>query len=135
MCGSNQITRRRSQGPSSSQMVSPAPRAEKRGSSLSQTLTDLLHGAGLTKADTIRITGPAGLAALLWFCRHGYEQVGYVSAGRAPCEDGDLLLVPQTCTVDELERMLQNGPRPRQGGVLIVQTPQLAADAGRDPVH
>jgi hypothetical protein len=116
-------------------MISSVPRAERRGSSLSQTLTDLLHGAGLTKADTIRITGPAGLAALLWFCRHGYEQVGYVGAGRAPCEDGDLLLVPQTCTVVELERILQHGPRPRQGGVLIVQTPQEVAEGGADPVH
>jgi len=116
-------------------MVSPAPRAEKRGSSLSQTLSDLLQGAGLGKADTIRITGPAGLAALLWFCRHGYEQVGYVSTGRGLCEDGDLLLVPQTCTVGELEQILQSGPRPRPGGVLIVQTPQEVSETGRDPVH
>ncbi|MDB5483517.1 MAG: hypothetical protein JWO83_4570 [Caulobacteraceae bacterium] len=116
-------------------MVSPIPRAERRGFSLSQTLTDLLQGAGLGKADTIRITGPAGLAALLWFCRHGYEQVGYVSTGRGPCEDGDLLLVPQTCTAGELEQILRSGPRPRPGGVLIVQTPQPASESGRDPVH
>lgn len=116
-------------------MVSPTPRADGRGFSLSQTLTDLLHGAGLGKADTIRITGPAGLAALLWFCRHGYEQVGYVGAGRGLCEDGDLLLIPQTCSVGELELILRSGPRPRQGGVLIVQTPQQAPGSTRDPVH
>jgi hypothetical protein len=116
-------------------MVSPVPRADRRGSSLSHTLSDLLQSAGLGKADTIRVTGPAGLAALLWFCRHGYDQVGYVSTGRGPCEDGDLLLVPQTCTVGELEQILQSGPRPRPGGVLIVQTPQEVSESGRDPVH
>jgi hypothetical protein len=116
-------------------MVSPARRADRRVFSLSQTLTDLLQGAGLGKTDTIRITGSAGLAALLWFCRHGYEQVGYVSAGRGPCEDGDLVLAPQTLSVGELEQILRCGPRPRPGGVLIVQTPQLAPESGRDPVH
>src|SRR5271155_5701298 len=90
------------QGPSHFYMTSPVPRADPRGSSLSRTLTDLLQSAGLSKADTIRITGPAGLAALLWFCRHGYEQVGYVSTRRGCSEEGDLLLVPQTCSVGEL---------------------------------
>ena len=116
-------------------MVSPVPRAGGRGSSLSHTLTDLLSIAGLGKADTIRITGPAGLAALLWFCRHGYEQVGYVGGCRGSSEEGDLLLVPQTCTVDELEQLLRSGPRPKQGGVLIVQTPQPPSESGFDPVH
>jgi hypothetical protein len=116
-------------------MTSPVPRADQRGSSLSQTLGDLLQSAGLGKADTIRITGPAGLAALLWFCRHGYEQVGYVRTGRGSSEEGDLLLVPQTCSVDELEQLLRSGPRPKHGGVLIVQTPQPPSDSGFDPVH
>jgi hypothetical protein len=116
-------------------MQSPVLRADRRNLSLSQTLTDLLQGAGLCKADTIRITGPCGLAALLWFCRHGYEQVGYVGAGRGLCEDGDLLLVPQTCSIDELEQILRRGPRPRPGGVLIVPTPQTAPGPGRDPAH
>jgi hypothetical protein len=116
-------------------MVSPSPRADRRGLSLSRTLTDLLQSAGLSKADTIRVTGPAGLAALLWFCRHGYEQVGYVSSGHGLCEDGDLLLVPQTCSIGELEQILRRGPRPRPGGVLIVQTPQQDPETARDPVH
>ena len=116
-------------------MSSDVPRASQRGSSLSQTLTDLLQNAGLGKADTTRITGPAGLAALLWFCRHGYEQVGYVGPGRGPHEDGDLLLVPQTCSVDELKEILRWGPRPRPGGVLIVQTPQCDPGLPCDPVR
>jgi hypothetical protein len=99
-------------------------------------LTDLLECAGLNKSSTIRVTGPASLAALIWFCRHGYEQVGYVRAGPCPADDGDLVLVPQTCDVAALEAILRNGPHPRQGGVLIVQTPELAANAaGVDPVH
>ena len=116
-------------------MPSSVPRPDGRGASLSETLADLLQGAGLGKADTIRITGPAGLAALLWFCRHGYEQVGYVGAGRGPHEDGDLLLAPQTRSVCQLEQMLRSGPRPRRGGVLIVQTPLPAQATGVDPVH
>ena len=116
-------------------MVSPVPRADGRGSSLSHTLTDLLNGAGLGKADTIRITGSAGLAALLWFCRHGYEQVGYVGACRGSSEEGDLLLVPQTCSVGDLEQILRSGPRPKHGGVLIVQTPQPPSESAVDPVH
>jgi hypothetical protein len=116
-------------------MVSPVPRADRRGSSLSQTLTDLLNSAGLGKADTIRITGSAGLAALLWFCRHGYEQVGYISACGGSSEEGDLLLVPQTCSVGALEQLLRSGPRPKHGGVLIVQTPQPPCESGFDPVH
>lgn len=116
-------------------MVSPSPRIGQHASSLSGTLTDLLKVAGVSKADVIRVTGPAGLAALLWFCRHGYEQVGYVRGGRGYCEDGDLLLVPQTRSVGELEQILRCGPRPRPGGVLIVQTPQQAPGSIRDPVH
>lgn len=116
-------------------MVSSSPRAGQRALSLSGTLTALLQVAGVSKADVIRVTGPAGLAALLWFCRHGYEQVGYVSGGRGCCEDGDLLLVPQTCSVGELEQILRRGPRPRPGGVLIVQTPQHDPGSSHDPVH
>ena len=116
-------------------MISPTTRADERGFSLSRTLTDLLQSARVDKADTIRVTGSAGLAALLWFCRHGYEQVGYISAGRGPSEEGDLLLVPQTCSVGELEQLLRSGPRPKHGGVLIVQTPQPPSESGFDPVH
>jgi hypothetical protein len=104
---------------------------------VSHVIADLLKGAGVDKTSIIRITGPAGLAALLWFCRHGYEQVGYVRAGPCPADDGDVVLAPQTCDVGELEALLKRGPHPRAGGVLIVQTP-IPDDAtpGRgDPVH
>jgi hypothetical protein len=118
-------------------MISTAHRDARPAPSLSDTLSDLLHNAGLDKADTIRVTGPGSLPALLWFCRHGYEQVGCIGAGQGHghSEDGDLLLVPQTRTAMELEDLLRRGPRPRPGGVLIVQTPQPSPDNDGDPVH
>jgi len=113
------------------------PPSSQPSRSLSDILSDLLQRAGVDKTSTIRVTGPAGLAALLWFCRHGYEQVGYVRAGPSPADDGDLVLAPQTCDVQALEAILKRGPHPRAGGVLIVQTPiPETADAGApDPVH
>jgi hypothetical protein len=104
---------------------------------LSDILTDLLRRAGVDKSSTIRVTGPAGLAALLWFCRHGYDQVGYVRAGPCPADDGDLVLAPQTCDVGALATILSRGPHPRAGGVLIVQTPipDAATPGAVDPVH
>jgi hypothetical protein len=104
---------------------------------MAEILGDLLKRAGVDKSSTIRITGPAGLAALLWFCRHGYEQVGYVRGGPCPSEDGDLVLAPQTCGVEALETILKRGPHPRAGGVLIVQTPipNDATAGAADPAH
>jgi hypothetical protein len=114
----------------------PPSEPDQPPSSLSDILTDLLRRAGVDKFSSIRVTGPAGLAALLWFCRHGYEHVGYVRGGAGPTDHGDLVLAPQTCDVDALEEILRRGPHPREGGVLIVQTPIPANDsAGADPVH
>jgi len=100
-------------------------------------LGDLLTQAGVDKSSSVHVTGPAGLAALLWFCRHGYDQVGLIGAGRCPANDCDLLLAPQTCDLTALAAMLDHGPHPRPGGVLIVQTPAPGAPAAnrRDPVH
>lgn len=102
-----------------------------------EAFADLLRFAGLGKSSIIRVTGRAGLAALLWFCRHGYEQVGYVREGPSSSDDGDLVLAPQTCDLDALSAMLRFGPRPRVGGVLIVQTPipDDAAPDGSDPAR
>lgn len=107
---------------------------ERPSPSLNDLLTELLARAGVDKSSAIRVTGPGGLAALLWLCRHGYEQVGYVRCGPCPAEDGDLVLAPQTCDVDALAVILQRGPHPRAGGVLIVQTP-IPSGVGPDPVH
>ncbi len=103
--------------------------------SVSETLADILKRAGVGKSSTIRVTGPAGLAALLWFCRHGYDQVGYARGGPHLADDADLVLVPQTRGLSDLERLLHEGPHPRDGGVLIVQTPEPESASGADPVH
>lgn len=116
-------------------MSSQSSQAARPPSSFSDMLGDLLHSAGVEKSSTIWVTGPAGLAALLWLCRHGYEQVGYVRPGASPPEGADLLLAPQTCDLSSLQAILANGPHPKDGGVLIVQTPEPVADAADDPVH
>ncbi len=103
--------------------------------SVSETLADILTRAGVSKSSTIRVTGPAGLAALLWFCRHGYDQVGFARGGPHLADDADLVLVPQTHGLEDLERLLHQGPHPRAGGVLIVQTPEPENASGADPVH
>jgi len=108
--------------------------ADKPPSSVSDTLSELLQRAGVGKLSTIRVTGAAGLASLLWFCRHGYEHVGY-SRGGPGGDDIDLLFVPQTCDLTTLDGILSHGPHPAEGGVLIVQTPEVRAADGVDPIH
>ena len=114
--------------------MSNASEADRPPSSVSDTLSELLQRAGVGKLSTIRITGAAGLSALLWFCRHGYEHVGY-SRGGPGGDDIDLLFVPQTCDLKALDAILSQGPHPTEGGVLIVQTPEVHAANGDDPVH
>ena len=124
-------------GASAAERETPSlpPEPEQPPSSLNDILTDLLRRAGVDKSSTIRVTGPAGLAALLWFCRHGYDRVGFVRGGAGPADDGDLVLVPQTCDVGALEAILTNGPHPREGGVLIVQPPEPDTAVVANPVH
>jgi hypothetical protein len=104
--------------------------------SSNDVLTELLHRAGVDRTSRIRVIGSAGLAALLWLCRHGYEQVGVVCNGPGPCEDADLVWAPMTCDLPTLASMLQHAPHPREGGVLIVQTPSAPeANRASDPVQ
>ena len=110
------------------------PDQAKRRFATDQALGAILRQAGIDKQSAILITGPAGLAALLWFCRHDYQHVGYARTGRAPANDSDLLLVPQTCDAEHLGRILEEGPHVRHGGVLIVQTPEPVG-SGVDPIH
>ena len=37
----------------------------------------ILQRARITKASTIRVTGAAGVTAVLWLARHGYPPLGY----------------------------------------------------------
>ena len=110
--------------------LSDISRAE-RGLMLEAILSD----AGINKDSIVRVTGSAGLAALLWFARHGYSQVGYVRPSGHIQGEGDLLLVPQTCGVQALEDLLARGCAVRPGGVVIVQTPEPSSDATHDPAH
>lgn len=96
---------------------------------------ELLRRAGLDRFSVIRVTGHGGLPALLWLCRHGYDQAGYLKSGRAcPNEAVDGLIVGPTCDLPGLVRLLEDGPHVREGGVLILRSPLPPAN-GPDPVH
>ena len=98
-------------------------------------MTRLLQRAGLTKKSVIRVTGPAGMTAIMWLYRHGYERAAYVHTNWvATMQTADALLVPHTCEVQELKDLLQAGSGLREGGVLIVQTSADASVPGPDSV-
>jgi len=100
----------------------------------SDPLIALLDAAGVDRASVIHVTGPSGLSALLWLCRHGFRQVGYLKSGRGcPHEAPDALIVAHTCDAAWLERLLDGGPHVREGGVLVFLSPLPAGRA--DPVH
>lgn len=87
-------------------------------------LARILQQAGLTKASVIRVTGPAGLTATLWLCRHGYERAAYVHANWVGTMGTvDALVAPHACSSDELADLLQAGACLRDGGVLVAQVP------------
>lgn len=100
-------------------------------------LVALLEQAQIHKSSLIRVTGSSGLASLLWLCRRGYEQVGYLRTGQGcPHEQPDALIVAETCDEPALRRLLSTGPHVREGGVLIFQS-HLPAGAGAAsaPLH
>ena len=102
----------------------------------SDPLIALLARAHVTKSSVIRVTGPSGLSALLWLCRHGYEQVGYLRPGAGPHEQPDALNVAHTCDEAGLEDMLAKGPHVREGGALVFQSPVPRVLGFRaDPIH
>src|ERR1700742_3208372 len=85
----------------------------------SDPFMSLLERAHVTKSSLIRVTGSSGLSALLWLCRHGYEQVGYLKPGAGPHEQPDALIVAHTCDESTLRRLLATGPHVREGGALV----------------
>jgi hypothetical protein len=102
----------------------------------SDPLIALLAQAKVTRSSLIRVTGPSGLSALLWLCRHGYEQVGYLKPGAGPHEQPDALIVAHTCDEASLRGLLTSGPHVREGGALVFQSPLPTALDGRDdPIH
>jgi hypothetical protein len=98
------------------------------------SLVDFLARAGVTRSSTIRVTGPSALSALLWLCRHGYDQVGYVraEAGSPHEAEPDAIIVAHTCGELELKRLLAFGRHVRPGGVFLfrLRTGPGASTAG-----
>ena len=68
------------------------PEPPKAQSSFAEGLCARLKNAGVLKTSVIRLVGRGGLPALLWLCRHGYEQVAFMRAGPAPSEPADVVL-------------------------------------------
>jgi hypothetical protein len=112
------------------------PQDASTGLLSSDPLMSLLERAQVTKSSLIRVTGPSGLSALLWLCRHGFEQVGYLRPGAGPHEAPDALIVAHTCDEASLEALLSGGPHVREGGALVFQSPLPPALGIRaDPIH
>jgi hypothetical protein len=102
----------------------------------SDPLISLLARARVTRSSLIRVTGSGGLSALLWLCRHGYEQVGYLRPGAGPHEQPDALIVAHTCDEARLRDLLETGPHVREGGALVFLSPLPRVLAFRaDPLH
>lgn len=85
------------------------------------SLADLLERAGVTRSSIIRLAGSSSLPALLWLCRHGYDQVGCLRAGGGlPHEDEpDAILATHTCGELELKLLLPLARQLRPGGVFV----------------
>lgn len=98
-----------------------------------ELLLGFLHAAGIGKSSRIQVTGPSALSALLWLCRHGYDQVGYIRSGEgAPHEqEPDAILVAHTCGELELKRAVRVARQVRPGGVLIFR---LRTHPGSSPL-
>lgn len=90
-------------------------------------LSYLLEEAGVHRDSIIRVTGPHGLAALLWLCRHGYEQAGYLRPeGFSAMAEAEVMIVSGPLDALALDALLDHGPRLCEGGLMIVQTPCAA---------
>jgi hypothetical protein len=99
-------------------------------------LSVILQDAGVTKDSAVRVTGKAGLASLIWLCRMGFDNVAYVRPGDpAPTDPGDVLLVLHSASTAELEQILADHGRVREGGVLIAQTSDVRTPDDRAPIH
>jgi hypothetical protein len=95
------------------------------------SLVSFLERAGVTRSSLIRVTGPSALPALLWLCRHGYDQVGYMRAGEgAPHEEEpDAIIVAHTCNELDLKRLLSVARLVRPDGAFIFQLRCAAEDS------
>jgi hypothetical protein len=95
---------------------------------LSEPSPHLLDSLGLSRSSVIRVTGAGGLSVLLWLCRHGFDEVGYVRSD-LPCsrEAVDGVLVAERCDTARVAELLARGPRLRPGGVLALRCERACA--------
>ena len=101
-----------------------------------QLLLQLLQDAGVGSDSVVRIAGRGALAPLIWLCRLGFADVGYVRPGvGGPHDPADVLLVLDATGLAELEALVHDHGLLREGGVLIVKTPDLHDAQGHDPAH
>ncbi|PZQ64909.1 MAG: hypothetical protein DI570_03575 [Phenylobacterium zucineum] len=92
-------------------------------------LLSVLADAGVDRASIVRVTGPCALPALLWLCRHGFDQVGHLRGDGCPHEDApDALIAAHACDELGLKRLAPLARLVRPGGVLMVQVRQDAFD-------
>ena len=98
-------------------------------SSFASGLGALLQRAGVSKTSVIQVVGEGGLQALLWLCRHGYEQVGFLH-GVGPAEPADVVLAPCAGDVDALGDALAQAAHLRAGGLMLVRArPSMGGEA------
>lgn len=97
------------------------------------SLVAFLAQAGVDRSSVIRVTGPSALSAMLWLCRHGYDQVGYIrpEAGSPHEEEPDAIIVAHTCGELELKHLLSVGRRVRPGGAFVFR---LRTGPGSSPL-
>ena len=99
-------------------------------------LMNILREAGVGPRSVVRVAGHGALAPLIWLCRLGFADVGYVRPGvGGPREPADVLLALDGVALPELERLLGEHGLVREGGVIVVKTPDLRLAGERDPVH
>jgi hypothetical protein len=85
-------------------------------------MANVLRRAGVKRGQTIWVTGPAGLAALIWLGDKGYRGASYAHLNRiAAMAPADALIIPHACSPAELAGLLRGARCLRTGGVLIVQ--------------
>ena len=80
----------------------------------------LLQRAGVLKTSVIQVVGEGGLQALLWLCRHGYEQVGFLH-GVGPAEPAEVVLAPCAGDAASLDDALAQAAHLPAGGLMLVR--------------
>jgi hypothetical protein len=100
-----------------------------------EAMARVLAQAGVKKTDQIWVTGPAGLTALIWLNREGYNEACYAHASRiAAMRPADALVIPHACKAGDVVNMLRDATCLRAGGALIVQVAgDLSAVPGAIP--